>query len=98
VEKQSEVKPRRIGDGTPGPGRKKGIPNKTTTQLKEAILSAASKHGSDGAGADGLEGYLFKVAKEDVKAFAGLLGKVLPLQIDAKGGLHVHLADSVRKL
>lgn len=98
MEKQSEVKPRRIGDGTPGPGRKKGVPNKTTTQLKEAILGAAAEHGEDDSGTDGLKGYLRKVAREDVKAFAGLLGKVLPLDINAKGSLHVYLPESVRKL
>lgn len=70
-----------IGKGTPGPGRKKGVPNKTTTVLKEAILAAAAGHGYDGDGEDGLEGYLLKVAEEDVKAFCGLLGKVLPMQV-----------------
>lgn len=82
MEKQSGQKPRRIGDGTPGPGRKKGVPNKTTTQLKEAILQAATEHGEDNAGTNGLVGYLRKVAREDTKAFAGLLGRVLPLQVD----------------
>ncbi len=28
---------RRIGDGTPGPGRPKGIPNKATATVREAI-------------------------------------------------------------
>lgn len=35
-EKQSEQK-RRIGDGLPGPGRKKGIPNKATTEFRETV-------------------------------------------------------------
>lgn len=30
-----------IGKGTPGPGRKKGIPNKATTAAKDAIAMAA---------------------------------------------------------
>lgn len=62
-------------------GRKKGTPNKTTTALKEAILLAAEQVGEDGLGASGLVGYLRRVAKEDVKAFSTLLGKVLPLQV-----------------
>lgn len=62
-------------------GRPKGASNKTTRVLKEAILAAAGKHGYDGQGTDGLEGYLFKVAEEDVKAFVGLLGRVLPLDV-----------------
>ena len=31
----------RPGDGTPGPGRPKGVPNKATALLKDAILKAA---------------------------------------------------------
>ncbi len=62
-------------------GRAKGTPNKATRELKEAILQAAVDVGEDENGAGGLTGYLRRVAKEDVKAFAGLLGKVLPLQV-----------------
>jgi hypothetical protein len=69
-----------------GPGRPKGSPNKTTAALKEAILMAAEEVGADGAGEDGLTGYLRNVAKTDVKAFAGLLGKVLPMQVTGDGG------------
>lgn len=65
-------------------GRAKGTPNKTTKALKDAILMAAEEVGEDGAGKDGLVGYLRQVAKEDVKAFSGLLGKVLPLTINAQ--------------
>jgi hypothetical protein len=88
-----------IGKGKPGPGRKKGIPNRTTTALKDAILAAAGRHGEDGFGAMGLEGYLFKVASEDVKAFASLLGRVLPLDVDVGGGgIHLHIGERVTKL
>ncbi len=62
-------------------GRKKGTPNKTTSALKEAILQAAEQSGEDQRGKDGLVGYLRRVANDDVKAFSGLLGKVLPLQV-----------------
>lgn len=67
---------RRVGDGTPGPGRPKGRPNKTTTQLKEALLEAATKAGGKG----GLVGYLTLQAIENPQSFLPLLGKVLPLQ------------------
>jgi len=70
----------------PGPGRPKGLQNKTTRELKEAILQAAEQTGKDGSGREGLVGYLKRVAEEDVKAFAGLLGKVLPLQVTGEGG------------
>ena len=69
-----------------GKGRPKGSANKTTTALKEAILAAATESGYDKSGKDGLVGYLKRVADDDVKAFAGLLGKVLPLQIAGEGG------------
>lgn len=53
-----------------GAGRKKGVPNKTTTQLKEAILNAFDAVGG--------QKYLVTVAKEDPRTFCTLLGKVLP--------------------
>lgn len=67
-------------------GRKRGTPNKTTAALKDAILDAATAVGHDGDGKDGLTGYLRRVAETDVKAFSGLLGKVLPLQVTGEGG------------
>lgn len=78
-------------DGKPKPpaagkGRARGVPNKTTKTLKEAILLAAEQSGEDSRGKDGLVGYLRRVADEDVKAFSGLLGKVLPLQITGDEG------------
>ena len=62
-------------------GRKAGTPNKTTALLKEAILQAAEKQGLDGEGADGVTGYCQYLAAAEQKAFAQLLGKVLPMQI-----------------
>lgn len=64
-----------------GAGRVKGKPNRTTRILKEAILMAAEQVGEDRKGRDGLVGYLRNVAKSEPKAFVGLLGRVLPLQI-----------------
>lgn len=66
-----------------GKGRKAGVPNKTTALLKEAILAAAALRGSDGNGKGGLEGYCLYLARREPKAFAALLGRVLPLQISA---------------
>jgi hypothetical protein len=76
AEKVTAGKPVRVGDGTPGPGRPKGVPNKTTTKLKEAILEAA-----EGAHPHGTIGYLTQQAKENPTAFLTLLGKVLPMQV-----------------
>ena len=58
-------------------GRKKGTPNKTTTQLKEAILAAAEQAGGDG----GLVKYLHDQARMNPGHFMTLLGKVLPMQV-----------------
>lgn len=73
---------RRVGDGTPGPGRPKGVPNKTTALLKDAILEAAEKAGGKG----GLVGYLTTQAMENPQSFMPLLGKVLPMQVTGEDG------------
>jgi hypothetical protein len=79
--KKTSGKPR-VGDGTPGPGRPKGTPNKTTALLKDAILAAAAKAGGD----DGLEGYLAEQAQKNPQSFLPLLGKVLPMQVTGEDG------------
>jgi hypothetical protein len=73
---------RKVGDGTPGPGRPKGVPNKNTTMLKDAILQAAASAGGKG----GLVGYLTDQAIKNPQSFLPLLGKVLPMQITGEDG------------
>lgn len=74
-----------------GKGRKKGVPNKTTALLKDAILKAAQKAG--GGGDDGLVNYLVLQAEANPGPFMALLGKVLPMQIagDADSPLTVNV-------
>jgi len=71
-----------IGKGTPGPGRKKGVPNKTTQAARDAIAAAAEALG----GADRLVAW----AKEDPaneRVFWGTIyPKLLPLQVTGEGG------------
>lgn len=67
-----------------GPPRKKGLQNKITRVLKEAIVLAAEQIGEDGNGKDGLVGYLRRVARSDPKTFCALLGRIVPLQITGK--------------
>lgn len=62
-------------------GRHKGVPNKTTRILKEAVLLAAEASGEDGKGKGGLLGYLKRIAAREPKSFVTLLAKILPLQI-----------------
>jgi len=62
--------------GTPKTGgRQKGTPNKTTTAIKEMVIAALDKAG-------GME-YLVRQADANPTAFLTLVGKVLPLQVDA---------------
>jgi hypothetical protein len=65
-----------------GKGRKKGVPNKTTALLKDAILKAAA----DAGGAEGLVGYLTVQATANPGPFMALLGKVLPMQVTGEDG------------
>jgi hypothetical protein len=71
------VKNRKVGDGTPGPGRKKGVPNKINADLKSMILGALDKAG----GVD----YLTEQAKASPSAFLALIGKVLPTTLQGTG-------------
>jgi hypothetical protein len=73
-----------------GAGRPPGSLNKTTTQLKEAILGALEAAG----GKEGSVGYLRRLAIENSSAFASLLGKVLPTTLaadEASGGANVKM-------
>ncbi|SRR5579871_352428 len=80
-----------------GMGRKKGVPNKTTALLRDAILMAAEGAG----GKEGLIGYLRAQAKkENAGPFLALLGKVLPTQVsndpeNPVGPLHTVIVELV---
>ena len=64
------VKGKGNGGARSGAGRPKGVPNKTTTDMKLAILEAFERAG----GAD----YLTRLADEEPRTFVTLLAKVLP--------------------
>jgi hypothetical protein len=78
----------KIGEGKPGPGRPKGVPNKQTAQVKEMILAALDKAG----GVD----YLAAQAAESPAAFMTLVGKVLPLQVTGDADNPLRAAIEVR--
>ena len=86
-----------------GAGRKAGVPNKTTQDLKEAILNSAEQLGylkevpilnaagmPSGrfdlvhSGEGGITGYLVWLGKNNPAAYAPLLGRVLPLQVNQR--------------
>lgn len=75
--KETVEKPKRVFPGGAGPGRPKGIPNRTTTAAKEAIALAAEKLGGPER--------LVEWAQEDPineRAFwTSIYPKLLPLQV-----------------
>ena len=75
--------------GLPGAGRPPGSLNRTTVQLKQAILDAAEAAG----GEEGMVGYLKRLAIENSSAFSGLLKSVLPttLAAESDGGSHTEI-------
>jgi hypothetical protein len=68
-------------------GRKAGTPNKTSAELKAAILRAL-----DAAGGDE---YLIKVAQDDPRTFCTLVGKILPTAHTGEDGGPVKVAKAV---
>jgi len=62
--------------GSRGKGRPKGSPNKTTAAIKEMVVTALNEAGGIA--------YLVQQAKENPGHFMTLVGKVLPLQVDAE--------------
>jgi hypothetical protein len=76
---EKSLPPRKNGGRRPGAGRKKGVPNKLTANVKACIMAAF-------AGVGGKD-YLMSVAKKDPRTFCTLLGKILPTQVtdDASG-------------
>jgi hypothetical protein len=77
----------------PGPGRPKGVPNKLTIGLREAV-EAATQPGQ--CHPQGFAGWLVDRARggvEDRKIFAGVVSRVIPLQVNAKseGSLRIEL-------
>ena len=59
-----------------GMGRPKGSPNKTTKTLKEALLASFETLGG--------EEWLVSLAESDPKAYASLLGRLVPSEISAE--------------
>jgi hypothetical protein len=70
----------RFQNGHPG-YKPKGAGCKITRDLKQGIVDAAIKHGRDGKGSGGLQGFFRYMIKNDLRAFASLMGRVIPLQI-----------------
>ena len=61
------------GGRRPGAGRKKGVPNRITADIKAMVLCALDRAGG--------EKYMLEQARSNPNAFLTLVGKVLPTQI-----------------
>ena len=72
-------------------GRTAGTPNKTPKLLKDCIMMAAELEGSNQHGKDKLVGFLRKVAREDLRGFVMLLGRVMPLQFESRQDVKVEV-------
>lgn len=97
VRKDSEAaftKPGKSGNKLPGPGpgRPKGLANKVTRTIREAVEKAAQD-----CHADGLAGWLIERAQggiQDRQIFAQMVNKAMPLQVQANvdGGIKLELS------
>lgn len=76
------LKPQK-GQRPEGAGRQPGTPNKVTRTVKDWLLAATEKSGLDGKGKDGAIGYLVWLSRQEPVAYAALLGRVIPMQIQA---------------
>jgi hypothetical protein len=74
------------------PGRPKGVPNKTTTLLKDAIIQAAEQAGGEG----GIVAYLQQQAVKNPGPFLALVGKVLPMQVTGEDGGPVQTSVTIK--
>ena len=75
-----------------GKGRKKGVPNRITFTLKQAIEAAFHEVGG--------KEWLVQLAGSDPRAFASLLGRILPAEINGQVRtigtnpiVHIYTAD-----
>lgn len=60
----------------PGPGRPRGVPNKFSGELKEAILA-----GVNGSHPLGVSGFVLKLSIETPTSAAALLGRLIPVSM-----------------
>ena len=65
---------------------RRGIQNKVPAAIKRGIVNGAVRHGRDGKGAGGFDGYCEFLAADHPKAFAGLLGRLSPVADDYSKG------------
>lgn len=91
--KQTEQKRRVVGDGTPGPGRPKGVPNKSTVAVKEAMQAVyADLQDTPAEGAEfGPHAHFKSWATANPTEFYKLWAKMLPTEVSGPNGSPIQL-------
>lgn len=78
-------------------GRAKGTKNKVTVLLKEAIMEAAEREGSDHHGKEGVVGFLRVLSRREPAVFGRLMEKLLPYQLTGKDGSPMQVVHSTKE-
>jgi len=79
----------------PGPGRPKGCKNKRTRDIAEAIMKAfETPRRGKGVAVKGGVNWLIDLKANHPEAFATLLGKLLPRDVNISGQITHDLADA----
>lgn len=90
-ETDGDVRKVGLSAGNRGKGRKKGVPNKTTVAMKEAIMhvydALQTKAGKD-------HGHFVDWAEDNPTEFYKLAAKLIPIQLDHSGGVQIVTASS----
>jgi hypothetical protein len=66
-----------------GPGRPPGSRNMIPRKISDAAILGFERHGSDGQGADGLSGFFYHLACNDLKAAAMIAARLMPQRVEA---------------
>lgn len=79
-EKETPENEKRIGEGKPGPGRPKGVPNKLTQSAREALQLAFE-------GLGGVERLIeWARADDNLGDFYKLYARLIPVEVTGKDG------------
>ena len=54
----------------------------TSRDVKQGVLGAAIAHGEDGKGKNGLQGFFAFLIEKNLRAFAGIISRLMPLQVN----------------
>src|SRR5580704_4882573 len=74
--RQRKANKRSFTKERPGPGRPRGVPNKFTGELKEAILA-----GVNGSNKQGVAGFVLDLSLDTPTSAAALLGRLIPVSM-----------------